>query len=78
MRSWDSYSSNERTNRARDEDLAEGCRDAAGANDVVAPMSGLEGTTNADRVGNRGCPRDWRSPSFGRHSAVCSYARCET
>lgn len=46
-------------------------------NDVATPMLGLERTTSADKVGSWGFPRDRRSPSFGRHSAVCSCARCE-
>jgi len=69
-----SYSSTERIDRVRDEALAEGCRGAA---DVATPMLDLEGTTSANRVGSWGFPKNWRSPSFGRHSAVCSCARCE-
>lgn len=76
-KSRDSYSSTGRTDRARGEALAEGCRGAADANDVATPMLGLEGTTSADRVGSWGFPRVRKSPSFGRHSAVCSCARCE-
>lgn len=73
-----SYSSTERTDRSRDEALAQRCRSAADASDVAAPMLDLEGTTSADRVGSWGFPsKDRRSPSFGRHSAVCSCARCE-
>jgi len=77
MKSWDSYSNTERTDRARGEALAEGCRGAADANDVATPILGLEGTTSADRAGSLGFPKDRRSPLFGRHSAVCSCARCE-
>lgn len=75
-KSQGSYSSTARRDRVRGEALAEGCRGAADANDVATPTSGLEGT-GADRVGSWGFPRVRRSPSFGRHSAVCSCARCE-
>lgn len=69
--------STEHIDKALDEDLAGENRGATDANDVAIPMSDLEGTTGADRVGNWGYPSGWRSPSFGRHSAVCSCARCE-
>lgn len=49
---WGLYSSTERIGKLRGEALAEGCRDAADANDAATPM-GLEmGTTSTNRVGS--------------------------
>lgn len=55
-KSWDSYLSTEHTDKAWDEALVGGSRDVTDVYDVAIPTSDLEGTTDADRVGNWGHP----------------------